>query len=217
MQKNQSKAWRICLWIVGSIVLCAAFFGAGYGYWVVFHHRFWTVSEEKVYRSGGMPVPLLEKRIKQYGIKTIIDLRKAEDQKEIDAEHQAMLKMGVTHINLPSEQAPDEKTVAAFLNIMDQTGNRPVLIHCHHGEGRAVLFSAIYRMEYEGWDNERARRASRLILWRSSFSAERTKGKYLQNYIPRVKRKTITPATSPISNSPVSGSYIFAPWAMQWT
>ncbi len=186
-----SKIKRICLWAVGIILISSVFLGACFWHWIAVEYRFFTVTEGKVYRSGGMPVEKLQKRVKQYGIKTILDLRKSEDQKEIDAEHEAMVKMGVNHINLSSEQAPDDKVVEAFLEIMDKSQTMPVLIHCHHGEGRAVLFSAIYRMEYEGWDNERARNASRLIIWRSSFSSDRTKGKFLQNYKPRKKRAEI--------------------------
>ena len=93
--------------------------------------------------------------------------------------------MEVRHFSVPSKQVPDKETVKAFLDIMDDKKNRPVLIHCHHGEGRAVLFSAIYRIEYEGWPNDQARRASRLILYKSSFSADSKKGMFLKNYIPR--------------------------------
>ena len=40
---------------------------------------------------------------------------------------------------------------------MDDSSNYPVLIHCYHGVGRAQMFSALYRIEYEGWTNQEAR------------------------------------------------------------
>jgi protein tyrosine/serine phosphatase len=70
---------------------------------------------------------------------------------------------------------------------MDDNKNYPVLIHCEHGEGRAVLFSAIYRMEYENWDNEKARCASRVITYGTSFSLNASKGIYLHDYDPLKK------------------------------
>jgi protein tyrosine/serine phosphatase len=32
---------------------------------------------------------------------------------------------------------------------MDNKDNYPVLIHCYHGTGRAEMYSALYRIEYE--------------------------------------------------------------------
>jgi protein tyrosine/serine phosphatase len=32
---------------------------------------------------------------------------------------------------------------------MDNSDNYPVLIHCYHGTGRAEMYSALYRIEYE--------------------------------------------------------------------
>lgn len=178
---------RIRLWIISCLVLSLIGFGGGYLYWSVFDYRFYTVTEGKVYRSGQMPADKLKEKVDSYGIKTIIDLRKSEDQALIEAEHQAMSAINVNHINLPSNQVPQDEIVMDFLEIMKNPANLPVLIHCHHGEGRAVLFSAIYRIEFEGWDNESARRASRFILWNSSFDTDRTKGMYLQKYDPRLK------------------------------
>ena len=63
----------------------------------------------------------------------------------------------------------------------------PVLIHCHHGVSRSVLFSALYRIEYEGWDNERARLATRFITDGSSFDTDKRKGRFLQDYVPQHK------------------------------
>lgn len=40
---------------------------------------------------------------------------------------------------------------------MDNPDNYPVLIHCYHGTGRVILYSAIYKIEYENFTNEMAR------------------------------------------------------------
>ena len=36
------------------------------------------------------------------------------------------------------------------------SAERPVLVHCHHGEGRSVWMCAIHRIQNEGWSNEAA-------------------------------------------------------------
>ena len=38
---------------------------------------------------------------------------------------------------------------------MDQV-EKPVLVHCQHGEGRSVMLCAVYRMQHEGWSNQQA-------------------------------------------------------------
>ncbi|NVM20328.1 MAG: tyrosine-protein phosphatase [Desulfobacterales bacterium] len=185
---ERSRARRIGRLLVGVLlvgVLCA---GAGYGYWVFVNHRFAPVTEGQFYRSGAMPPETLQDIVRQYGIRTVIDFRESEYEDKIAAEHSALSRIGVQHFSLPSKQVPSDETVEAFLKIMEDPKNRPVLVHCKHGVGRAVLFSAIYRIEYEGWPNERARRASRLILYKSSFDSNRSKGIFLRNYTPRLRR-----------------------------
>jgi len=137
------------------ITLVSASIGIAYVYEVYFNYRFTVVSANKVYRSGEMPPEELQKRVKQYGIKTVIDLRNQGDDHNnaIEKEHLAMKQVGVKHINLASQQVPRDETVDKFLKIMQEKKNLPVLIHCYHGIGRAVLYSAAYRIEFEGWSN----------------------------------------------------------------
>ena len=68
---------------------------------------------------------------------------------------------------------------------MDNKNNYPVLIHCYHGVGRAEMYSAIYRIEYEGWDNDIARSNTRFLTKFSSFDIGKPKGDYLHSYIKR--------------------------------
>ena len=95
---------------------------------------------------------------------------------------------GVTYFNLGTDQVPTQETVDKFLHIMDDPSNYPVLLHCYHGVGRAQLFSAIYRIEYEGWSNQDAREKTRILLKGSSFDDGAPKGEYLINYTPRPKK-----------------------------
>ncbi len=68
---------------------------------------------------------------------------------------------------------------------MDDSASYPVLIHCYHGTGRAIIYSAIYRIEYEGHTNEEARAKTRFRLNGSSFDKGRSKGDFLINYKAR--------------------------------
>ena len=68
---------------------------------------------------------------------------------------------------------------------MDNPANYPVLIHCYHGVGRAEMYSALYRIEYEGWDKDEARTNTRFLTKWSSFDLGTPKGDFLHNYSTR--------------------------------
>ena len=182
-KKSKIPHWAFLF--TGVLFVVALIISAGVSYWIYFNGRFSTVTAGKVYRSGEMPLKNLLNNISQNNIRTVIDLRKPKYQPYIDAERLLLSRIGIKHFNLPSSQIPSDETIDQFIKIMDEPNNYPVLIHCNDGVGRAVLLSAIYRIEYQAWDNDRARRASRWIIYGSSFGANSRKGIFLQNYIPR--------------------------------
>lgn len=168
--------------------------GLPYVWWVHFNYRFAAVVENKVYKSGAIPPEKIAHYINKHKIKTVIDLRdpgrddalNPGNQAEIDEERAAIEKLpGVTHINIPSGQVPTKETLARFFEVMDDSTVYPVLIHCYHGTGRAMIYAALYRIEYEGFSNEDARAKTRVILSGSSFDKGRGKGDFLINYKAR--------------------------------
>lgn len=166
------------------VVLLAAGF---YAHWEYVDCRFRAVSPGRVYASARMPPETLKTVVRKYGIRSVVDLREAIDEKSLSAtedEGVALAEVGVRHHHLPTPQVPSTETVARFVEIMNDPENLPVLIHCYHGQGRAVLFSALYRIEFEGWDPDRARRATRLVLEGSNFDDNSGKGRYLIDYEP---------------------------------
>lgn len=174
--------------------------GISYYVWYVhFNYRFETIETNKVFKSAAIPPEKLPTYIKKHNIKTVIDLRDGGswselnpvNQKEIDDEAIAISKLsGVKHINIPSPQVPTKKTLTKFFEVLDDNASYPVLIHCYHGTGRAEIYSALYRIEYEKMENEKARKLTRLItelppLYHSSFAPSKDKGKFLIEYKPR--------------------------------
>ncbi len=167
------------------------------GYYVYFrhiNHNLTEISEGKVYSSGVIPPDEIESYVKKLKIKTIVDLRDSSVQDElnpaleadIQAERKAVEAIdGVEHINIPTLQIPKDKAVDDFIEVMSDSTNYPVLIHCYHGTGRAVLFSALYRIEFEDFSNDEARRKTRYIVPFSNFDKDSEKGQYLLNYEKR--------------------------------
>ena len=173
----------------------ALLFGGKYVYDMNINHNFETISEGKVYKSGVIPPDELESYVKKYKIKSIVDLRfpgtgddvnNPEDAAELEAEKIAIAKInGVNYFNDGSDQVPTKENLVLFYKIMDNPANYPVLIHCYHGVGRAELYSAVYRIEYENWDKDEARTSARFLTKWSSFDLGKPKGDFLHNYIRR--------------------------------
>lgn len=169
-----------------------------YAYWAVVQHRFTTITAHQLYQSAQMPPETLLEVAAKHGIRTVIDLRTAEQAAEIESERKALEGSDLRYFHLPANHVPDEATVMKFLEIVGDPANRPVLIHCNHGTGRSVLFSSLFRLEFENWNNEIARRAVEPLHWRGNFAPEAPKGRYLLSYKrhhPRVIFGTHNPGT----------------------
>jgi protein tyrosine/serine phosphatase len=170
-------------------------FGGKYVYDMNIKHNFETITEGKVYKSGVIPPDELETYVKKYKIKSIVDLRfpgtgddvnNPENAEELAAEKNAVAKIsGVNYFNDGSDQVPTKENLNLFYKIMDNPANYPVLIHCYHGVGRAELYSAVYRIEYENLDKDEARTSTRFLTKWSSFDLGKPKGDFLHTYIRR--------------------------------
>lgn len=156
-------------------------------WWALGANRVRVIAEGSVYQSGALPAEELRGEVRRLGIRTVIDLR--EPWEEVKGEREVLSALGVTHVHLPTGQIPPDSTVDRFLALMSDPATYPVLIHCEHGTGRSVLFGAIYRVEFLGWDREQARRATRSALrWLlpgASFAVGAPKGDYLLAYALR--------------------------------
>jgi protein tyrosine/serine phosphatase len=183
MTRSRGRARRFL--IFGLVVAGAAGAAAGYVHWFR-THRLLAVTEGQLYRSGELPLETLRSEVQRYGIRTVVDFR--QDLDKAEAERKALQGLGVRYFHLPSGQVPTPGSVETFLEILDRSGTRPVLIHCEHGIGRTGVFAAIYRMEYEGWQNGRARREAMWISGLESFHADSSKGRFLSAYVPRQRR-----------------------------
>jgi protein tyrosine/serine phosphatase len=176
------------------LVLVIVFVGK-YVYDMNINHNFETITEGKVYKSGVIPPNEIESYVKKHKIKSIVDLRfpgtadlvnNPEIPQELIAEKEAIAKIkGVNYFNNGSDQVPKPENLKTFFKIMDNPANYPVLIHCYHGVGRAEMYSALYRIEYENWSNEQARQGVRTIVKFSSFDDGTPKGEYLKAYKSR--------------------------------
>jgi len=178
--------------VVGIIAVAA---GAYKIYDVYFNYRFMTISEGKVYKSGVIPPDKIADFVEKHHIKSIVDLRgpvtqdkinNPENWTEINAEKKATAEIpGLNYFNIPSEQVPKKENLDKFYKVIDNPDNYPILIHCYHGIGRAQVYSAIYRIEKEGFSNEEARQNAAFPVIFSSFDNGTPKGEFLKSYVSR--------------------------------
>jgi protein tyrosine phosphatase (PTP) superfamily phosphohydrolase (DUF442 family) len=157
--------------------------GAFFTWWHwITQYRLTPVRAGVLYRAAEMPWHDLLATCRRLDIRTVLDLRTDED---LAADERAALEsIGVRHVHVPSNQVPKPHVVEAFLNLMDDPVNYPVLVHCTHGVGRTGVCAALYRIEHQGWPNERARREAMFLAGMDSFRLGTGKGDFIHNYTP---------------------------------
>lgn len=85
--------------------------------------------------------------LKALGVKTVIDLRTtASEKREVEA-------AGMTAFAVPIEMSRDglAEKVDRVMALMADPANRPVYVHCRHGQDRTGIVVAAYRMKLQGW------------------------------------------------------------------
>ena len=93
---------------------------------------------------------------RDYGLKTILNLRSTEG--EITKERKHAEKLGITFISIPmrGEQKQSIEKIERCLDIISNQDRQPVLVHCYAGKDRAGLVIAAYRIKYHCWSLDQA-------------------------------------------------------------
>jgi protein tyrosine/serine phosphatase len=102
-------------------------------------------------KAGGL------RRLAQLGIKTIVNLRAADDHAK--AEESEALALGLRYFNVPLHRQgrPSDGNVERVLKIIDAPENQPVFVHCKRGADRTGTIIAVYRISHDGWTSEQAK------------------------------------------------------------
>lgn len=135
--------------------------------------------------TGGQPWPEHLPKLKDAGIKVVINLR-PRDEYDGAREEAKLKELGVTYFNIPvAFNAPDELDADDFLKLTDeQLKNGPVFIHCAVGT-RVGAFWIIRRVLRDGWDFDKAlEEANRIGLRNQARLIE-----FAKDYIEKKKKK----------------------------
>ncbi|MFL6446797.1 MAG: fused DSP-PTPase phosphatase/NAD kinase-like protein [Bryobacteraceae bacterium] len=131
---------------------------------------------------GAQPSPLGLEQVGALGIKRVIDLR--EPGSSTAFEQKQLKKLGISYINIPFRHfsAPSDDQIEAVLKLL-ASAETPTFIHCRRGKDRTGTAIACYRIQHDGWENERALREAK-SYGMSSF--ERAMQQYILHFTPRV-------------------------------
>lgn len=110
--------------------------------------NFHEVEKGLCYRSKQLTPEKLASYIKEYGIKTVINLRKESTSKSLRSEKDVCNRAGISFIHIPldGKKLPDKKSVAAMLKTLE-SAPKPFVIHCLIGRDRTGLFCALYALK----------------------------------------------------------------------
>lgn len=151
---------RINFRVLFSVIGIAAVLASGF----IWHHQtkpyhFLEVAPGKVYRSGTLKNPHnLDKVLRQYDIKTVVNLRPIDDGNPPDwyqKEAEICKKRGVTLMNIPMqvETPPANEQIQQWLSLLDDNSRLPVMVHCAQGVVCTGMLVAVYEIEYLHADN----------------------------------------------------------------
>jgi protein tyrosine/serine phosphatase len=147
------------LWnLAGVILIFMMFAGLKECRHHVFLDNFGTVVKGEVYRSGQLTAPQLERVIKRYGLRTVINTR--EEHARVDAEAATCRAHDVrmVRIAMPGDGRGEYAQYEEALRVLEDPNARPVLVHCARGTHRTGAVIAGYRVHVQGWEKEKALR-----------------------------------------------------------
>lgn len=148
----------------------------------------------QLYR-GGQPKTDRLRKLKDLGIKTIVNLRGEDDSTRAESEEANLLGLHYFSMSLREFSKPKDKDVQRVLEIINAPENQPVFIHCHHGKDRTGTIVACYRISHDGWTAEQAKsEASRYGLGWIEIGMRH----YIDNYYARYKTKKSSNGTATI-------------------
>jgi uncharacterized protein (TIGR01244 family) len=140
--------------------------------------------ENEQFCTGGQPRLEHLAKLKEEGVKAIINLRQPSEHRAAEEEAKAK-ELGLKYFNIPVDyQNPKEEQVTEFLKLTDDKSNLPVFIHCTAAI-RVGAFWMIRRVLRDGWTVEAAEEEAKKVGLREAPHLN----EFAKNYIAKHKKK----------------------------
>jgi protein tyrosine/serine phosphatase len=137
----------------------------GYVLCVKVQGNFHSITPAEAYRSGQLGNDTLAKYVKEYNIRSILNLRgKHEGESWYDDEVAMSAKLGLPHydVGISSDHELTDNEVRQLMDLF-QKAPRPILIHCQAGADRSGLVAAMWKVVVDKEPKDLA--AKQLSLW----------------------------------------------------
>lgn len=96
-------------------------------------------------KTGGL------KRLREIGVRTIVNLRGADDHTREEEQEAGTLGLRYYNVALPEFSKPKSQDVQRALEVINAPENQPVFVHCRRGADRTGTIIAAYRITHDGW------------------------------------------------------------------
>ena len=158
--------------------------------------NFYQVNEH-LYR-GAQPRPGGIKKLRELGVKAIVNLRGEQDLSRAEEKEAALA--GIRYFNVPMAGIgrPTDAEVSRVMAIIDEPENWPVFIHCKRGCDRTGTVVACYRISHDRWDGQRAAAEARKfgMSWIEMGMKE-----YISDYYKSHAQVAARPAAQPATQT----------------
>ena len=148
--------------------------------------------DDHVYR-GAQPTPDGFSNLSKLGIKVVVDLREPGDRSAY--ENKIVTAAGMKYLSVPmyGMATPSNDSVRKVLALLEDNSAGPVFVHCRRGADRTGGVIACYRIEHDGWKNDKALLEARSMGMSWFQKAIQT---YVRKYQPQTQTATaLVPAT----------------------
>jgi len=192
MKNVRRIARRMVLLLILPVLVPLGYFGYLQG-----QGNFSAVSEGRLYRSAQLSHSDLLRLLRQYGIRSIVNLRGNNVGSGWYQDELAAAKaLGAAHYDygLSANSDVDETAIDEILNILTAAPG-PILIHCKAGADRTSLIAAVYLFAIEGKSPEEASRQLSILhghfpyLMSSTDAMDRSFWHYVDVYRSRTSER----------------------------
>lgn len=148
----------------------------------------------RLYR-GGQPAAEGFAALQKLGIEIVVNFRNEKDR--VLGERGQVEALGMRYVSIPWRgfDHPENKQVAAFLDLVRANPQKKIFVHCRRGAERTGVMSAAYRIAVEGWTSEQALAEMEQYRFRGFWF--RHLKKYIRNFPETLRTNPAFRARSP--------------------
>ena len=136
--------------------------------------------------AGGQPSGAAYAKAANNGFRSVVTLRAKQDGVDVVREQLMVEQNKMRYFNIPATaKLPRFEQVDAFLSLVRDNANHPMLINCAFAE-RVAPFMMIFRLTQQGWSEEKALDEAKVSgLDRGKLQ------KFARGYLARLKKKHV--------------------------